>query len=127
MVFVAILVAIPLVTQRLATSWLQENGASTAHIENIDINPFTGTVRLFDLDASGADSQQRLHIGMAEIDVRWWPLVSKRVHVDAVRLSDTQIDIVNSNDGNWQVGGLRFAPQEETPVAEESEPSSAFD
>ena len=126
-VFVAILVAIPLVTQRLATSWLQENGASTAHIENIDINPFTGTVRLFDLDASGADSQQRLHIGMAEIDVRWWPLVSKRVHVDAVRLSDTQIDIVNSNDGNWQVGGLRFAPQAETPAAPETESSSAFD
>ena len=92
LVVIIVLVALPIVTARVASSWLQDNGASNASIENVDINLFTGTMRPMELNASGGD-QQRLHIGLAEVDVRWWPLASKRIHVEAVRLSDTQIDV----------------------------------
>jgi len=121
LVVIIVLVALPIVTARVASSWLQDNGASNASIEDIDINLFTGTVRLRELEASGG-AQQRLHIGLAEVDVRWWPLASKRIHVEAVRLSDTQIDVAPDGQGNWQVGGLFFSP---APVDPEPETGSA--
>ncbi|MDG1851866.1 MAG: DUF748 domain-containing protein, partial [Gammaproteobacteria bacterium] len=124
LLLILVLVALPIVTARVASSWLQDNGASNASIEDIDINLFTGTVRLSELDASGG-AQQRLHIGLAEVDVRWWPLASKRIHVDAVRLSDTQIDVAPDGQGNWQVGGLFISPAASEPTPESG--SAVFD
>ncbi len=121
LLFGVVLIALPLVTARIATSWLQDNGASNASIENIDINLFTGTVRLMELDASGG-AQQRLHIGLAEVDVRWWPLASKRIYVEEIRLQDTQIDFLPDSQGNWQVGGLRFSPAAQSTADTEAAP-----
>ncbi len=121
---VVVLVGLPIMTARVATTWLQDNGAPEASIGDVDINLFTGTVRLLELQASGG-AQQRLHIGAAEVDVRWWPLASKRIHVEALRLMNSQIDVAPDADGNWQVGGLIFSPAAQAPEPETA--SAEFD
>ena len=42
--FGAILTALPIAVTRYAEGWLRENGAASARIEDVDINPFTGVV-----------------------------------------------------------------------------------
>ncbi len=106
-----LLIALPIVATHYAEGWLRDNGASAAHIDDIDINLFTGVVQITGLQASNGP-RERLRVGAAELGVRWWPLVTKRIHVDFLKLADTQIDVAATDAGAWQIGAVTIEPAE---------------
>ena len=119
-----LIVALPFVVARVAESWLRDNGAVNARIDNVDINLFTGVVRVMGLEAGG-DPTSRLSLGMAEIDVRWWPLMSQRAHVQRLRLADLQMDVGLLDNGGWRIGAIQINPAADTvvdPVSQASGP-----
>ncbi len=109
LVVAGILVLLPIAAAWYGEDWLRNNGAENAVIEDIDLNLFTGVARVTGLQAGGADDA-RLHVGSLEVQVRWWPLVSKRAHVEALRLNDTQVDVRAGDDGTWHIGALAINP-----------------
>ncbi|MEQ8859683.1 MAG: DUF748 domain-containing protein [Pseudomonadales bacterium] len=105
----AALVALPMVVAAYAEDWLRENGAADARIDDVDINPFTARVRVTGLVA-GEKPGAELRVEQAEIDLRWWPLTSRRAFVDLLRLQGVRADVVAREDGSWQIGALLIAP-----------------
>ncbi|MFX3658289.1 MAG: DUF748 domain-containing protein [bacterium] len=112
-----VLIALPLVAASYVEAWLRDNGAADARIDDVDINPFAGVVTVRGLAAGDADGA-RLHIDEAQLDLRWWPLASRRAYVELLRLQGVQADVVAGDDGVWRVGALRLAPGPEAGGAE---------
>ncbi len=125
-VLLVLLTLLPIAAAWYAEDWLRANGADNAVIDDIDINVFTGEVRITGLDASVADA--RLHVGLLEANARWWPLAWQRVHIQEVHLTDSRIDVRAGADGSWQIGGLNLAPAatESDPVTVANDESSPW-
>lgn len=104
-----VVVALPLVVAAYAEAWLRDNGAESARIDDVDINPFTGVATVRGLVAGDREGA-RLLIDQAQIDLRWWPLASRRAYVELLRLRGVRADVVAGDDGVWHVGALRLAP-----------------
>ena len=92
-----VLIALPVVAARVAEGWLRDHGADAATIGDIDFNPFSGALRVEALEA-GDGPEARFSVALAELDVRWWPLVSRRVHVERLRLEGARIDVAVGDD-----------------------------
>ncbi len=118
-VLVIALVALPMVVAGYAEDWLRENGAGDARIDNVDINPFTGVARVNGLVAGEADGA-RLSVDLAEVNLRWWPLTSRRAFIQLLRLEGVHADVVARDDGVWQIGALTIAPAPAGTEAEEA-------
>lgn len=77
---------LPWAVQQLATSWLHENGAPQATIEDVDINLFTGKVAIEGLSAGEGFSWQKL-----SIRINWLPLFEKKLHIRSLAFTDADI------------------------------------
>lgn len=108
-IFTLLLLLAPVLVAHVAEGWLQENGAADARINDIDINPFTGKVRIYGLDASSSDNSLFI-VESAELDFRWWPLASRRAYVQGLQLSGVRLDIVRDEQSVWHMGGVILAP-----------------
>ncbi|HAC34627.1 MAG TPA: hypothetical protein DCF45_08940 [Gammaproteobacteria bacterium] len=116
---VVILVSLPLATRHYLQQWLRDQGASQATVEDIDFNPFTGRAELTGLVANG-DSARRLEVDRAVVNLRWWPLASRRLYIEEITLSGARADVVYGDNGDISIGGLVFANAnnaEPTPTA----------
>lgn len=126
-----VLIALPVVAAMLAERWLQDHGAADAAIGDVDFNPFTGTLRVESLEAGGGP-QSRFAVALAELDVRWWPLVSRRAHVERLRLEGVRLDVVVGDDGAVRIGAVHLpagsaaeAPGAKIPPAEDAGATAA--
>ena len=104
------LAILPLAMQRLAVTWLEQNGADRAAIGNIDLNIFTGRLGVFDVEVE-KEGEKPLRIWRLTADVDWWPLSRKRFFVKAVWLYDAELLINQREDGGLEIGGIRLAPE----------------
>lgn len=106
---VVILVSLPLATRHYLQQWLRDQGASQATVEDIDFNPFTGRAAIIGLVADGTDGA-RLSVKTARVDVRWWPLTSRRIYIESVELTGVHADVEQDTDGFLKLGGLELPP-----------------
>ncbi|WP_455210235.1 DUF748 domain-containing protein [Kaarinaea lacus] len=114
---VAIALAIlPMVIQRMAVTWLEENGADRAAIGNIDLNIFTGRLGIFDVEVE-KEEEIPLRIWRLTADVDLWHLIRKRFFVKTVWLYEANLQIKQQEDGSLEIGGIRL-PLEPEATAE---------
>lgn len=126
LILIALLAVMPVVIERMAVAWLEDNGADRAKIGNIDLNIFSGRVGLFDLEVDKA-GEAPLRIWRLTVDVDWSQLLRKRFFVSSIWLYEADLLIQQQEDGNLVIGGIQFGGESEAvPQAEASEDKSGF-
>jgi outer membrane protein OmpA-like peptidoglycan-associated protein len=113
------LTILPIVIQRIAVTWLEENGAERATIGDVDLNLFTGRLGVFDVVVE-KDGEEPLRLWRLTADVDLWRLMSKRFFVKAVWLYEADLVIKQQEDGRLVIGGISLASESQA----ESEPQS---
>jgi hypothetical protein len=113
---------LPMVMQRLVVAWLEQNGADRATIGNIDLNIFTGRIGVFDVEVEKA-GELPLRVWRLTADVDLWHLSRKRFFIKAVWLYDTDLAVIQQEDGTLEIGGISLAstPQVESDVEEDAD------
>jgi len=107
-------VCIPIALTMYLEKWLVANGAESAHIEKIKLNPFAGTVALH-----GADIRHNGRVVFSDstiqVDIGLQRLLSKEANV-AATLADVVIELEQQEDGGLRIGSYTMhpAPDEET-------------
>ena len=114
------LAVLPLVIQRVAVAWLEENGADQAVIGNIDLNIFTGRLNIFDVEVE-KEGQVSLRIWRFTTDVDLWHLLRKRIFVREIWLYEADFVITQLDDGSLEVGGISLAPAAQTDIGQEAD------
>lgn len=105
--------------------WLVSNGADSAIIQKIRINPLTGTVALHGVDVRHNDKQVfsqsaiTLNIGLSK-------LFGREAHVEEATLTNVVIDLERFKDGSIRVGSYTLDGQAEE-VPEKSVVASPVD
>jgi hypothetical protein len=102
-ILVVILVVIPFGAKMYFQKWLVENGADTARIKWIRVNPFTGVAALYGMDIKVggktvlADSTIYVNIGLSN-------LLHHEANLEEARLADVVIDIARDESGATRIG-----------------------
>ncbi|GMR06117.1 MAG: hypothetical protein BMS9Abin25_0700 [Gammaproteobacteria bacterium] len=112
-IFVLVLTALPFVISNAMKSWLLENGADNVAIENIDFNPFTGTVAVYGLDVR-IDDKPVISNAMVHLDVSLTAFFKKGVAIEAATIDKLEIDIEQTADGRIRIGSLMIDPGKAT-------------
>jgi hypothetical protein len=107
LLLISIGLAAPLAIERYVEGWLRDRGVAEARITDVDLNPFTGRVRVEYLDAPGAAGESG-SLEMLELDLELLGLVTGRVMVSRAILRDAVLDVRRMPDGRFSVGGLMF-------------------
>lgn len=116
----SVIVSAPIGIERYAEGWLRDQGIAEPAIENVDLNPFTGVLRIESLSFSDP-AGQRGEIESAVVNVEWTDLLARRILLLDVSIMGGEIDITKLADGRFAVGGLLFpltTTQEQETVAE---------
>ncbi|TNF89216.1 MAG: DUF748 domain-containing protein, partial [Gammaproteobacteria bacterium] len=126
LLLIGIGVAAPLAIERYAEGWLRDRGVAEARITDVDLNPFTGRVRIEYLDAPGTTGESG-NFEMLEFDVELLGLITGRVMVSRVMLRDAVLDVRRMPDGRISVGGLVFPLGDAQPQVESEGKAAAVE
>jgi len=107
----AILISLPYGIEYAAEQWLLSHGLEVARVEDVDFNPFTGTLVLRNLQTKIGESQV-LHVPEARMRVYYQPLFNRRAHVEKLSIRDTTVIVDHDEKGHWRIGGLALAVAE---------------
>ena len=107
----AILTAVPYGIDYAAEQWLMSHGLDVARVEDVDFNPFTGTLVLRNLQAKIGESQV-LRVPEAKMRIYWLPFFNKRAHIEKLTVRDTSVVVEHDEKGRWRLGGLALAAAE---------------
>lgn len=91
--------------------WLVENGADSATINSIRINPFTGTAALNGVDIK-VDGKTVMGNSTIFVNVGLKQLFGHEALLQEVTLQDLQIDIEQYDDGSIRIGSYSIAPSD---------------
>ncbi len=104
---VIILIGTPILLQQLFKDWLLDNGGDKVTVEDVDFNPFMGTLQLKGIHVQ-VNNERTLDYDSASLDLKWWPLLEKRVVVQSVTLRGLAMRVDNSDDFLLILGGIRI-------------------
>jgi len=105
---VAALILIPYGIRYSAKQMILTKGGDEANIDDVDFNPFTGRMALKGVNIK-VGQEQYLRIENAEVLVRWWPLLKKRIAIKKVWVNNTEMTIESLPDGEYRLGGITAA------------------
>lgn len=104
-----VLVLLPIAGKFYLTKWLLDNGADTAVIEKVRINPFTGKASLKGLKVSLGDATVLSDSDM-RVDIGLMSLLKKQVDIEETVLQRFTIDIELYEDGRMRFGSYSINP-----------------
>jgi hypothetical protein len=107
----AVLTSLPYGIDYAFERWLISHGLDRASIEDVDFNPFTGTLVLRNLQAKIGESQV-LRVPEARMRMYWLPFFSKRAHIEKLTVRDATVVVEHDEKGRWRIGGLALAAAE---------------
>jgi hypothetical protein len=105
--FLLILVCLPLGILYGIRRGLLAGGAQEVLVENVDFNPFTAKLVLYNLEVK-MEGKRLLVVPEATIDMNWMPLWHKHAELAVLSIKDLNIVIERMEDGRFRVGGLVF-------------------
>jgi len=105
-VFITTLIVIPHGISYAVTQWIKDNGNDQVSVEDVDFNPFTGTLIIHQLHARRMDNTP-LAINELKLDFVWRKLFSKQVVVEAVSIQGVDLVIEQDDKGQLRVGGIK--------------------
>ena len=88
------------------------NGADYANVGDVDFNPFTRRLAIYNLEASVA-KQNVLKIPEASFFVSGSPLFKKHFYLKRAAFKDIELTIAEPKAGRWQIGGILLPASEE--------------
>jgi hypothetical protein len=120
---VMVVLLTPIALRFAATSWLTRNGAETASIETLSINPFTGTLHLTGVSA-WQDGREVISGDDLFIDVDVQDLFSRHVVIEQLDLNGVSVEVERFMDGGLRIGSYRpvAAPETVPEPAETAQP-----
>jgi uncharacterized protein involved in outer membrane biogenesis len=102
-----LLVGTPFVIKHYATHWLREHGGDQVRFQDVDFNPFAGTLLLTGLQVAVND-ETTLSFDSVGVTLAWLPLFRRQVDIQAVELNGFQIVVDERNDDQLLIGGLKL-------------------
>jgi len=100
---VMLLSLLPEMLRMGAQQWLRDHGALQAQIDDIDFNPFTGSIALIGLHAGDGMQVKRLTLQMD-----WLPLWHQIIMIRSLYLHGGRLDLRQNKQGEWQIGDIRL-------------------
>ncbi len=119
LVFTLLLVAMPYGIGYLIKQQLIDAGASEANLQDVDFNLFTGHLVVKNLRITTPEVPG-VELAHAEVDMGWRALLEKRLLIETLVISDTEIRVERLPDGSLKVTGLKVFDPSETDQAERS-------
>ncbi|MGD8353610.1 MAG: DUF748 domain-containing protein [Pseudomonadota bacterium] len=123
----AFLILLPYAMEWGAERMLMRSGARSASIADIDFNPVTGHLTVFDLKVQGSGTDRVL---MERLVVKLDPfrLLKKRIYFRDISMTGFFIDLRQAEDGTLTFGGLvpPASEKDQTSVPEDGEPSEPW-
>lgn len=92
--------------------YLKDQGADQVNLADVDFNPITGRMTLRDL-AVIIGARTALEIQEVTLNIRWTPFIRKRLALEQLKISDTELIVEKLEDGGWQIGGISIPQQKE--------------
>ena len=92
--------------------WLTENGADSASIEKLSLNPFLGKLTLAGLDVQ-VDGKSLLKNASMVVDVGFGALFNKNIKVQQASYSGLVLDFEQYANGSMRIGSYTVAKSEE--------------
>jgi hypothetical protein len=111
-----LLVAMPIGMDYGIERYFITHGAYQTDLEDVDFNPFTRRLVIKNLTVN-VGNENVLTIAKAGFKFSWSPLFKKRLLIQELDLSDSDIEIEELPDGSWRIAGLLPRPS--------ADPSSA--
>ncbi len=100
-----ILMLIPVAIQYAISYFLKDQGATSAQVEDINLNLFSGTFELTNLTMQVKDNSSA-HIGHIYTNLNMLDLISSKIVIDELKLEDVTVDIQRAPDGIIRINGL---------------------
>lgn len=124
---VVLLCALPIGLRLGAEYWLNEQPDMSAQLGDVDLNLFSGTLQLENLELYHFQ-QPVFSAQKMMVKINWWPLLRRRVHVEQVIVDGGVLYLTQEQDALLVIAGFSLAdasPQEpavlpDTPAAEET-------
>ncbi|HKJ76345.1 MAG TPA: DUF748 domain-containing protein, partial [Gammaproteobacteria bacterium] len=105
----ALIAGLPYAIQQGTTYWLTQQGIDRARIENVDFNPFTGTLFVRGLQAV-TDDTTVLAAPEFGFTFEWGPLLDGELKVDRIHLRGLELVVSRAEHGVTVAGILLGAP-----------------
>ncbi len=121
LIFLGIITAAPYAVKLIAQNQLKYLGANPVKLEDIDLNLFTGLLRIKNLDFS-SESGKTFHLQELSIDIDWLPLIKKRIFIQNVIVDNLDLDIELIPNQSPQISGLGLPHNEDKKI--DSAPST---
>ncbi|BHH82075.1 hypothetical protein LA52FAK_03640 [Desulforhopalus sp. 52FAK] len=100
--------------------WLKQNGAETASIEKLSLNPFIGRLTLNGLDVQ-VEGNSLLKNAEMVVNVGFTSLLSKNIEVQSALYSGFVLDLEQFEDGSLRIGSYTIEKSGEEKAAEVTE------
>lgn len=113
--------ALPVGSKYFLRQWLLDNGADTATIAKIKLNPFTGRFFLEDVNVT-RNRRTVLTNSTIYLDLGIRALFDREALLERATLTHTLIEIRRYEDGSLRIGSYRLAPAGDQPVRRQGVP-----
>ena len=104
-VALVVLLGTPYLIKRELNKWVVSRGPDRSQTDNVDFNPFTGRLALYNLQVE-TQKGQTLHIPKAYLKFSWMALSKKRLNLEELVLEDTYLLVDSLEETGFRVAGL---------------------
>ena len=105
LIALVVLLGTPYVIKRELNKWLISHGSGSVQTDNVDFNPFTGSLSLYNLQLE-KEKGRALYIVRARLNFSWALLLKKRFYIKEVVLEDTYLLVDMDQDEGFRFAGL---------------------
>ena len=125
LIALVVLLGTPYVIKRELNKWLISHGSGSVQTDNVDFNPFAGSLSLYNLQLE-KEKGRALHIVRARLNFSWALLLKKRFYIKEVVLEDTYLLVDKSKDEGFRLAGLVLPEMTDSTAEKKSSSSWSF-
>ncbi len=115
-----VLTALPFAGKHVALSWLMKNGITEAHIDNVDLNLFTGSLAVEGVHLR-SQSGETTSLTRCSVNLAMTELVKNRIRIESLHLEG--LDLAITQGKQITIGGIKLPS--EAPPPEPASPIKA--
>jgi len=116
-----VLAALPAVIGWQIERALLAGEADSATVDDVDFNPFAGTLAVRGVDARAGD-RVLVRVGEARVRFRWVPLIQRTLRLNETAIADVEIGVERRADAVLVLAGLAAAAGAEPEEADDARP-----
>lgn len=114
-VLLVILCALPIALRYGGEYWLNEQPNMSASIGDIDLNLFSGTIKVEEIELWHLN-EQVLFAEIMVLKIDWLPLLQRRFYVEQITLEEGALWLTQAQDKSVMVAGFSLAKESDQPI-----------